>query len=345
MTDFVLLITEWYRQNARDLPWRRVKNPYFIWLSEVILQQTRVDQGMNYYHKFTEQFPTVVDLAYANQEEVLKCWQGLGYYSRARNLHTTAQQIVEKHNGNFPSTYEEIIALKGIGPYTAAAIASFSFGLKHAVVDGNVYRVLSRYFAIDEAIDSTQGKKIFQALADSLIPGGDPGTYNQAIMEFGAKQCTPKNPDCGNCPLQLSCKSIGTAELLTRPFKAKKTAVRKRYFHYFDLHENDHTAWVKRTGKDVWQDLYEFPMIETETEELPETFISLVQEPVAVYQTKHILSHQHILASFYKGKVPSTNDWTLVWKDDNDLLPTHRLMEKYFEFLTEIQNVQKFNDV
>ncbi len=335
MTDFVLLITEWYRQNARDLPWRRVKNPYSIWLSEVILQQTRVDQGMNYYYKFTEQFPTVTDLANAHQEEVLKCWQGLGYYSRARNLHATAQQIVEKHGGNFPATYEEIIALKGIGPYTAAAIASFSFGLKHAVVDGNVYRVLSRYFAIDEAIDSTQGKKIFQALADSLIPAGDPGTYNQAIMEFGAKQCTPKNPDCMNCPLQTSCKSFGTTELLSRPFKAKKTAVRKRYFHYFDLHHNDHTAWVQRTGKDVWQSLYEFPMIESETEELPSDQ-SFVHEPVAVYQTKHILSHQHIVASFYKGKVAETTEWELVWKDDNDLLPTHRLMEKYFEFLANL---------
>lgn len=330
MTDFVLLIQDWYRLNARNLPWRETKNPYFIWLSEVILQQTRVDQGMNYYFRFVEKFPTVHDLANAEQEEVLLCWQGLGYYSRARNLHATAKEIVRLYNGEFPPSYEKIIALKGIGPYTAAAISSFAFDLPHAVVDGNVYRILSRYFGIDEAIDSTKGKKAYQQLADELIPHTHPGMHNQAIMEFGAIQCKPKNPLCEECVLQKSCASFGTDHINTRPFKEKKTKVRNRYFHYFHISRNNQTAWTHRNSKDIWQHLYEFPMIETESEQFPESLGKSGLIPS--YSTKHILSHQHIHAYFYELDMePELKDVELKWIKETEELPTHRLMEKYLE--------------
>lgn len=327
MADFVLLITDWYRQNARDLPWRRTKNPYFIWLSEVILQQTRVDQGMNYYLKFVSVYPTVTDLANAPEDDVLKLWQGLGYYSRARNLHKTAKIIQEHHNGTFPTTYNELLQLKGIGPYTAAAIASFAFKEQKAVVDGNVFRVLSRHFAIDEAIDSTQGKKTFEALANSLIPSDQPDTFNQAIMEFGALQCTPKTPNCEQCVFQHSCLSFGSEAVLNRPFKSKKTKVRKRYFNYFVFENEGSYAFKKRETKDIWMELYEFPMLETENAFFSDT------EPY-VFEDKHILSHQHIHARLYRCSLPeniSLEDY--VFTTNLDEFPTHRLMEKMLEKL------------
>ncbi|MGV3611804.1 MAG: A/G-specific adenine glycosylase [Fluviicola sp.] len=331
MADFVLLISDWYRLNARELPWRNTKNPYFIWLSEVILQQTRVDQGMNYYLKFIQNYPVLTQLADADEASVLKLWQGLGYYSRARNLHKTAQQVRDEYGGEFPKTYEKIIQLKGIGPYTAAAISSFAFDLPHAVVDGNVYRILSRYYGIDEAIDSTPGKKIFQKLADSLIPEAEPALFNQAIMEFGAMQCTPNNPDCGSCVLNQSCVSAFNAELIKKlPVKKGKTKVRKRYFHYLHVEKENEIALDQRTGKDVWEKLYEFPMIESESENIPSEFKDSAN---LCYQTKHILSHQHIYAYFYRTEESEIEGLTFKFIEKSELhdYPIHRLMEKYLE--------------
>jgi A/G-specific adenine glycosylase len=331
MADFALLISDWYRLNARELPWRNTKNAYFIWLSEVILQQTRVDQGMNYYLKFIENYPVLNQLADADEASVLKLWQGLGYYSRARNLHKTAQQVRDEYGGEFPKTYAEIIQLKGIGPYTAAAISSFAFDLPHAVVDGNVYRVLSRYFGIDEPIDSTQGKKTFQNLADSLIPESDPALFNQAIMEFGAIQCTPNNPDCNSCVLNQSCVSAFNTDLIKKlPVKKGKTKVRKRYFHYLHIEKEGEIALDQRTNKDVWEKLYEFPMIESESANIPLAFKDSAD---LCYQTKHILSHQHIYAYFYKTELSEIEglDFTFVEKSQLEDYPIHRLMEKYLE--------------
>jgi A/G-specific adenine glycosylase len=336
MTDFVLLISDWYRLNARELPWRSTKNAYFIWLSEVILQQTRVDQGLKYYLNFIENYPNLTQLADADEESILKLWQGLGYYSRARNLHKTAQQVRDEYQGEFPNTYSEIIQLKGIGPYTAAAISSFAFDLPHAVVDGNVYRILSRYYGIDEPIDSTQGKKTFQALADSLIPSSDPALFNQAIMEFGAMQCTPNNPDCETCVLAESCISAFNPELIKKlPVKKGKTKVRKRYFHYLHVEKEDQIALDQRTGKDVWEKLYEFPLIESTDESMP---LILADSARLMYQTKHILSHQHIYAFFYKSDLSELNGlkFNFILKEDLADYPIHRLMEKYLDTNDEL---------
>lgn len=337
MADFVLQITDWYRQNARDLPWRRTKNAYFIWLSEVILQQTRVDQGMNYYLRFVDEFPTVTHLAQADEESVLKLWQGLGYYSRARNLHKTAQEVVERFGGEFPASYTELLSLKGIGPYTAAAIASFAFDLPHAVVDGNVYRVLSRYFGIDTPIDSTGGKKEFQSLADTLIPAFMPALFNQAVMEFGALYCTPANPDCTGCILNSSCPSAGGL-YRTRPLKSKKTAVRDRYFHYFHIEGNGSLLVRKRDFKDVWHNLYEFPMIETAGTELSKQELADFglerAQLTEQLSAKHVLSHQRIHATFYRVAASQSDAFThFITVDSEGLhkLPVHRLMSRYME--------------
>lgn len=338
MADFALLTTNWYRRNARDLPWRRTKNAYFIWLSEVILQQTRVDQGMNYYQKFIQNYPSIQDLANADEAEVLKLWQGLGYYSRARNLLKTAQQVVEMHNGVFPNDFNELLKLKGIGPYSAAAIASFAYDLPHAVLDGNVFRVLSRYFGIETPIDSTTGKKEFQALVDQLIPVNEPALFNQAIMEFGAMMCTPNNPNCEICPLADSCVSRPNEGYKLLPVKAKKTKVTKRYFHYFHLQFNDQVYLTKRTDSGIWQQLYEFPLIETTTEKLDQKDLNQLSPYLKVsppvFETKHILSHQHIFAHFYQfeiNKAIDMNALTLIKESDLDTYPIHRLMEKYLE--------------
>lgn len=333
MTDFVLLINKWYRLNARILPWRETQNPYFIWLSEVILQQTRVDQGLNYYLSFIKNYPKLTDLANADEESVLKLWQGLGYYSRARNLHKTAKQVRDEFNGEFPQSYNEIIQLKGIGPYTAAAISSFAFNLPHAVVDGNVYRVLSRVYGIDEAIDSGLGKKMFQELADSLIPHSEPALFNQAIMEFGAIQCTPNNPNCTECVLASVCMSANKPELIRkRPYKKGKTKVRKRYFHYLHYENKGTIALKQRTDKDIWEKLYEFPLIESSNEEIPEI---LHDSAELRYKTKHILSHQHIYAFFYQSDSPSIDSANFEFVDKTQLqdYPIHRLMDKYLEQL------------
>ena len=263
MDIFNSLIHHWYSLFKRDLPWRNTRNPYFIWLSEIILQQTRIDQGMAYYMSFTEEFPTISDLASASEDQVLKLWQGLGYYSRARNLHFTARYIAEHYNGKFPDEYRLILSLKGIGEYTAAAIASISFNQEYPAVDGNVYRVLSRFYGIADPIDTSAGKKIFAKLAAELIKGTDPGMHNQALMEFGALQCTPQKPDCLRCPLHERCYAFANKRAADLPVKLKKTTQRHRYFNYFDISHGDSVWLKKRVGKDIWENLFEFPMIET----------------------------------------------------------------------------------
>ncbi|HEY9177595.1 MAG TPA: A/G-specific adenine glycosylase [Flavipsychrobacter sp.] len=262
---FTRQLMHWHAtHNDRSLPWKEEKDPYKIWLSEIILQQTRAQQGLPYYLKFTEAYPTVTDLSAAGDEEVFRLWQGLGYYNRCRNMLATARYIVTGLRGKFPDSYEAILSLKGIGPYTAAAIASFAYGLPHAVVDGNVYRVLSRYFGIDTPIDSTQGKKEFTELANQLLDKTNSAGYNQAIMDLGATVCKPASPDCGNCPLQRKCFAYEQGLISDLPVKNKKLTIRTRFFHYI-LFINDQKLWIhKRTGNDIWQNLHEPYLVEDE---------------------------------------------------------------------------------
>lgn len=307
---FSAILINWYLKNKRDLPWRNTSDPYKIWLSEIILQQTRVEQGLPYYLKFTQNYPDVKKLAKANEDEVMKLWQGLGYYSRARNLHFTAKQIATKHKGNFPSNYHEIRALKGIGDYTAAAIASFAYNLPHAVVDGNVMRVLSRYLGINEAIDGSKGKKMLAEAAQELLDVKNPAVYNQAIMEFGATYCVPAKPDCEKCPFNDSCEAFRLKKVNELPYKSKKTKITKRYFHYFILDYKGKTYLHKRKSGDIWQGLYEFPLHEAKSHlEFDELLKSQLLKDLAKHSKmrliktsstkKHILSHQHIFAQFY----------------------------------------------
>ncbi len=314
--NFANSLTEWYLKNKRDLPWRNTQNPYFIWLSEIMLQQTRVAQGMPYFYSFTNAFPTVFDLANASEEQVLKLWQGLGYYSRARNLHKTAQHVAFELDGKFPDNYTALLKLKGVGSYTAAAIASFSYGESVPVVDGNVFRVLSRYFDIETDILSNNAKKEFTDLAYELIPKNNPALFNQAIMEFGALQCVPKNPNCAVCPLNNSCLALQKNKIDLLPVKSKKAKVKKRYFNYVTfLDEHQNTIIQKRTDKGIWHNLYEFPLIETEQEVDLEYLVEQMQQQdfagnniLSVEQTRtesqmHKLTHQHLYIRFWKVQV------------------------------------------
>ena len=313
---FANSLIQWYLENKRDLPWRNTTNPYPIWLSEIMLQQTRVAQGLPYFLRFTEAFPTVFDLAKADEEQVLKLWQGLGYYSRARNLHKTAQQIAFELDGNFPSSYKELLKLKGIGEYTAAAIASFAYNENVPVVDGNVFRVLSRYFDVETDIASAGAKKEFTLLASELLPKGKANLFNQAIMEFGALRCVPKNPDCSSCVLNDSCLALQKKKVAQLPVKLKKTKVTPKFFNYLVfLDEDGNTLINKRTEKGIWHNLYQFPLLETATALDDETILSLIKEQnfianeidtVALYNTENIihkLSHQHLTIKFWKVTV------------------------------------------
>ncbi|MFN7117719.1 MAG: A/G-specific adenine glycosylase [Saprospiraceae bacterium] len=255
-------LMHWYANSHRPMPWKGEKNPYLIWLSEIILQQTRVEQGLPYFEKFKQAYPTVQHLADAPEDEVMKLWEGLGYYSRARNMHATAKFIATDLKGLFPDTYEGILALKGVGPYTAAAIASFAYDLPHAVVDGNVFRVLSRFFGIATPTDSTAGKKLFNDLAQQTLDTTQPGRYNQAIMDFGATQCTPQLPNCVQCPLQADCVAFQQKMVDKLPVKTKSIVKKDRFFYYLVLQYGEETLLQKRTAKDIWQNLYEFPMLE-----------------------------------------------------------------------------------
>ena len=311
--NFSNVLIKWYLQNKRDLPWRNTTNPYQIWLSEIMLQQTRVAQGMPYFLSFTTAFPTVFDLAAANEEEVLKLWQGLGYYSRARNLHKTAQYIASDLVGIFPDNYSDLLKLKGVGEYTAAAIASFSYNEAVPVVDGNVFRVLSRYFDIETDIAQASAKKEFAALAFELMLKDNPATFNQAIMEFGALQCVPKSPNCGICVFNESCAALQKKKVDQLPVKSKKVKVRNRYFNYLVVaDENDNTIIQKRTDKGIWHNLYEFPLIETEKEEDFDFITERIESDyfqensiLSILEDNdksviHKLSHQHLHIKFWK---------------------------------------------
>ncbi len=301
----------WYAKNKRTLPWRSTKDPYKIWLSEIMLQQTRVAQGMPYYLKFTEKFPTVQDLANASEESVLKLWQGLGYYSRARNLHATAKMIVDDYGGRFPDTYNELLKLKGVGDYTASAIASICFEEPKPVVDGNVYRVLSRYYGIALPINGSKGTSYFKQLAKEIMDAENIRDYNQAIMEFGAMQCTPNSPDCSVCPLNDGCIALQKNKIRELPVKTKKTKIRKRYFNYLVIIDpNNRTLMRKREGKGIWQNLWEFPLLESDEKidlkEIETNYmnVSAVHEVSEIYQYNkydivHKLSHQHLYTKFW----------------------------------------------
>lgn len=304
------ILISWYRIFKRELPWRDVSDPYLIWISEIILQQTKVNQGINYYVRFIERFPTIFDLAKAEEDEVLKYWQGLGYYSRARNLHKAAKQIRIDYNGTFPTEHKDVLQLSGIGDYTAAAICSFAYNQPFAVVDGNVYRLLSRLFGIETPIDSTVGKKQFAAIAQTIISTLEPALHNQSIMEFGALQCVPSSPNCDICPLKYNCIAyeIGLVDKL--PVKSKKTKVSNRFFNYLFIKRNGNTYLQKRIENDIWKNLNEFPLIEADkilsVEELMQTDIckhlfggsvSVVVQNVT-NPMKHVLSHRVIYAQF-----------------------------------------------
>ncbi|RAJ11769.1 A/G-specific adenine glycosylase [Olleya aquimaris] len=305
-------LINWYLDNKRDLPWRNTQNPYFIWLSEIILQQTQVAQGLPYYNSFITNFPTVFDLAKAEEQEVLKLWQGLGYYSRARNLHASAKYIVTELDGQFPETFEEIIKLKGVGDYTASAIASICFNQATAVVDGNVYRALSRLYGIDTPINTTQGFKTFKTLAQQLIDTKQPATFNQAIMEFGARLCKPKNPDCNSCPFNNKCVALQKNIISDLPVKLKNTKVTKKHFNYIVVLSSDQKTIIEqRQGNGIWQNLYQFPLIETSKEANHSTIYSEIEElnvlkgkifQLSVFNQKpiiHKLSHQHLYTKFW----------------------------------------------
>ncbi|MET0758956.1 MAG: A/G-specific adenine glycosylase [Flavobacterium sp.] len=317
--NFSNLLIQWYLQNKRDLPWRNTQNPYPIWLSEIMLQQTRVAQGMPYFFSFTNAFPTVFDLANASEEQVLKLWQGLGYYSRARNLHKTAQYVAFELNGVFPDNYKDLLKLKGIGDYTAAAIASFSYNETVPVVDGNVFRVLSRYFDVETDIALASAKKEFAALAFELMPKDNPALFNQAIMEFGALQCVPKNPNCEDCVMNRSCLALQKKKVHLLPVKSKKVKVKNRFFDYLVIEDdNKKTIIHKRTNKGIWHNLYEFPLIETEGEVDFDTILIAVKKlnsfdneinSIAEFHSKsqiHKLTHQHLHIKFWKIKVNGT---------------------------------------
>ena len=310
--EFSNSLIKWYLQNKRDLPWRNTVNPYHIWLSEIMLQQTRVAQGLPYFMAFIEVFPTVFDLANAEEEQVLKLWQGLGYYSRARNLHATAKYIATELKGDFPPNYNQLLLLKGVGEYTAAAIASFAYNEPVAVVDGNVFRVLSRYFNMDNDISDGKTKKEFQILAQELLPKNNAALFNQAIMEFGALQCVPKNPDCENCILSSSCAGLQHKKVNILPVKSKKTKVTNKFYTYLILKDIQGNFVVqKREGKGIWENLYEFTLIETPEmsneidfmNQLKVTkFYNQLPADISLLNTEviqHKLSHQNLYIQFY----------------------------------------------
>lgn len=342
--EFYKILETWYLNNQRNLPWRKSSNPYFVWLSEIILQQTRIQQGLDYYRVFTEHYPTVQDLANASEDDVLKDWQGLGYYSRARNLHFSAKYICEELNGVFPSTYKELLKLKGVGDYTASAVASICFNEKTAVVDGNVYRVLSRYFNIDTPINSTKGIKYFKELAQELIQNANPKDYNQAIMDFGSIVCKPQNPVCNECPLANSCMAKAKDLINTLPVKEKKLKVKDKFFNFIIIDDGDATVIEKRTGNGIWKNLYQFPLIETNKpvnhrELIQHDFfkINALKNPeLVLYNSKpwvHKLSHQHLHTHFWIINIDTIHNFsTTPWKNVDDFaVPKliHKFLEEY----------------
>lgn len=311
-------ITKWYQSHARSLPWRKTKDPYLIWISEVVMQQTRVEQGMSYYLKFTEAFPNIKSLSHAPEDQVLKLWEGLGYYSRARNLMEAAKQLMEWHQGVFPDKYEEVIKLKGIGPYTAAAITSFAFNQKYAVVDGNVFRVLSRYYGVEIPINTSKGQKYFSELAQEILDKENPATHNQAMMEFGALHCKPANPFCTECPLNNSCIAYSTNKVSELPKKEKKLVIKNKYLHFFYIEHDNYILIEKRDSSGIWKGLYQLPLIESAKNEqieailLDQEFKDLINNQEYVLKStldmKHKLTHRNLYIRFYHIQCSNINN-------------------------------------
>ncbi len=333
MKSFSPTLLAWYKVNKRNLPFRDTHNAYLIWLSEIIFQQTRISQGLSYYEKFAQKFPTPAALAAAEEDEVLKLWQGLGYYSRARNLHAAAKSM----HGKFPTTYDGVRALKGVGDYTAAAICSMAYNMSYAVVDGNVYRVLSRVFGITTPIDSTGGKKEFTALAQKLLDKKSPGDFNQAMMDFGALVCTPQAPACGKCPFSKMCVARRENRVEELPVKAQKTKISERFFHYIYVEQGPFTWLHKRGAGDIWQNLYELPLVETvkggvfkKPAWCVRAKLSAVGSPV-----KHVLSHRIIWAQLYKVVLPPTAkmppEFLRIKKSSLENYAVPRLVQKLLE--------------
>ena len=346
MTQIQSILLQWYNENKRDLPWRDSPSPYQVWISEIILQQTRVSQGYDYYVRFTQKWPTIADLAQASEEEVLKMWQGLGYYSRARNLHRCAKQVVEQHNGQFPADFNALKKLQGIGNYTAAAIASIAFNQPCAVVDGNVYRVLSRLFDIDTPININEGQQLFAELADTMLNREQPGTHNQAMMEFGALHCVPKNPDCQSCVLQAQCLAAAHGTVAERPVKIDKAKVTVRHFNYLVIRTGDGLYLHKRSGNDIWKNLYDFPMIESEEALNVEQVVSSDEfkqiiggQDFTIVKVSpsytHKLTHRTIIAQFIEIKLSEetcdiqTKNIFLAREKDVSNYPIPRLIDLY----------------
>lgn len=319
MNRFTIPLHLWYRKAHRDLPWRRTGDPYLIWISETILQQTRVAQGLPYYLRFVERFPDVVTLADASEDELMKYWEGLGYYSRARNLHIAAKTITDLHRGIFPDTYAEIRKLKGVGDYTAAAVASMAFGHPFAVVDGNVTRVLSRYFGIFTPAGSPKCKREMQDLAGTILPEENPGLHNQAVMELGALICTPKNPLCSECPVRDGCFALAAGQTSALPVKVKTAGKTDRHFTYLVVQDERNILIGKRTGRDIWMNLYQFPLIETSS---PASDDEILSHPLTSgfmkmegarldsisREFRHILTHRRISARFVRISVTHLNE-------------------------------------
>ena len=353
MSEIADILIDWYAENKRELPWRDTKDPYLIWISEIILQQTRVAQGYDYYIRFVRRFPDVFTLARADEDEVMKHWQGLGYYSRARNLHAAARAI--KEAGSFPDTYEGVRALKGVGDYTAAAICSFAYDLPHAVVDGNVYRVLARWMGIDTPIDSTEGKKLFARIADELMDKSRPALYNQAIMDFGAMQCTPASPDCLSCPLAGGCVAFAQRRVDALPVKKHRTKVTDRYFNYIYVRTGEGETYIrKRTGNDIWKNLYEPFLIET-PEDMAGKDGELFQKLQDVFGkcegvffrplkqgVRHVLSHRIIHANFYELHLPagygSIEGYQKVAEEDLRKFAVSNLVYQFFSLILSPNN-------
>lgn len=342
-------IRAWYEKNQRELPWRETRNPYQIWLSEVILQQTRIDQGLGYYHRFLNAFPDVTALAAASEDEVLKLWQGLGYYTRARNLHRAAIEIVEEHGGVLPQTYEGWLKVRGVGKYTASAIASICFGEPKAVVDGNVSRVIARLYGVELAVNSTEGAREIAFLAEELLHHYDPGTHNQAMMEFGALQCVPRGPDCGACPVSNHCQAFLTGRVDLLPVKRPKRRPVDRYFYYYIMVHGRETILSRREEDDIWRSLYQFPVVESEVplseEELLGCRVRKMLKgvpPSAITirkvsgEIRHQLTHRTIHARFIhidtgRWPRPLPEGWIPILIRNLDDFPVPRLINRYME--------------
>ncbi|MFA5444335.1 MAG: A/G-specific adenine glycosylase [Bacteroidales bacterium] len=345
--DFTTLLMAWFRDNQRALPWKEYNDAYSVWVSEIILQQTRVQQGKMYFIRFLEAFPTIDRLAEAPEDQVLKIWQGLGYYSRARNMHKTAKKVMREYGGSFPKDTKSLQKLDGIGPYTAAAIGSFAFGLPVAALDGNGYRILARYFGIDIPVDSSEAKRSFAALAQSLLPAGNSASFNQALMDFGSLICTPR-PVCGICPMAQTCNAYREGQTEKLPVKKEKAAVKKRYFHYLDIDFGNATFIRQRKGNDIWKGLYEFPLIETSTPAgyqdliITEDFRKLLDVSSCIltniYRAKtHKLSHQTIYPVFYRIRSQKRGtclktEYLEIDRKDLSRYAVSRLIEKYMDF-------------